>query len=243
MKKALQIWLTDPNRRYDVGLAIYEKIGTADWLKNYFRIGQSLTSFEKLTSEIQTLHDNLPEDSPTDTLPPEGTRTITGEWERIATPKSQPIDYNRLNDRLKKLYSFQKQMFSEMSWRHAAMSQLPPGSEHNPARKEHAVRIDELAECVDWIWLEMDTWVKTKKELPISQQINIQEVMKIQIGQHTKAVERDTDSMSELELKAKESSLMSSRTRMKKKGDTAGVLLKNEELEAVRKALKKCLTS
>lgn len=234
MKAALIQWLEDPNKDYEVGVAIYSKFGKKDWLKDFFSKGKSLTSMEKLVSCVREIADSIPEEK---FVPEISSRAVSGEWSRIATPKSQPVDPQHLTPRLKGLYQIQKKMFSEMSHTHSGMIQLSEGKNYNAQRMRMAKRIEELAEMVDWIWLEMDSYLKTGRELPLEQQLNTQIAMKVQLGQHAKAIDVDIDSLSTAQLFKKEKSLMASISRHKKKNDTSAVLEKQAILQEIRKRI------
>lgn len=239
MKEIIRKFLASQPKHYATGVSIYEKIGTNDFYKKLFSVGESDSSRRTLINELTKIYDSLEEES---AIKPSSNSNIqyTGASGLIQ------MDIAKLSPRLRSLNEIRLAMFKQRAHLHAQMMALEEKPKFNSKRKQHLERIDELALYGDWIYRELDHFAINGHELPISDQLSTEKAMQIQLGQHKKARFVEIEDLSEIQLHRKLMVLRVERSKLKAKdrknqnsANQAKIDTINEQIEAINSKLVK----
>lgn len=239
MKEIIRKFLASNPKHYATGVSIYEKIGTNEFYKKLFAIGESDSSRRTLVAELTKIFDSLQEES---TNQPVAHATIQYSGQKSGIH----VEVSKLPARLRSLNEMRLAMFKQRAHLHAQMMAMDEKPKYNGKRKELLERIDELAKYGDWIFKELDHYTLNGHELPISDQLSIEKAMQIQLGQHKKARFVEIEDLSEIQLHRKLMVLRVERSKLRSKdakngnsANQAKIDTINEQIEAIIAKLNK----
>lgn len=196
-------WLKDPNRKYSDGVDLYARFGKSPVILKILKKGENFYTKDKLLQELTSLKGQAP--------PSPKVIKISQQFQVFSEPKNKKIDREKLPPRLRELDIKKAILFKEMSSTGALMRGLPEVAKFNEQRRKLAERIEVLNDAIDAIWKQLDYWLATGKEMPEAERTVIE----------TEKPAKSFKEMDRFDLLRKRGSLMSQRTRAKKRNDTA----------------------
>lgn len=171
---SIKEWLSNPNRSYSVGVALFGHYGTNAFLKKLFSKGEDDYNFSRLIKELQIIVDT--NENP---LPPPVQEPI-GEIESDAAPAdNEPpvpeeytkyqgvagkVDISRYPEELQKMIAEKGELYRQATHLHSRLMHLPTDKE----RAKDADLIVQKYRRIMEIWAEVDYYEEYKIMRPKS---------------------------------------------------------------------------
>lgn len=178
MKKAIE-WIDNPERDYDTGVLLYNKLGKNRNIKKVLERKNAdkgmhilLYNLEKTVGHKQAVKESKKDKPSGDTenaivgaannLINKGKELIG----RLRVKKNPTINYDDLPDDLKKLFDENGKLESEKKTVHAKMTALSAAPENNAKRKEYSNRLIQIEASQAANWKVIDDWWNNKDKDP-----------------------------------------------------------------------------
>ncbi len=174
----IQEWLSDNNRSYQAGIALYNQYKTSNKHDKFFSSVSNPEPggihFNLLITQLQNISRKLKQNPSlvkgksleVKKLDPsiKAPKASQHEAKRPRVVDNPLVDVKELPEDLQEKYFENKNLVKERSRVHAEMSNLPEDKKYNQERKEKAAEVLKLDNAIAGNWKAIDTWWKKKQE-------------------------------------------------------------------------------